>query len=216
MKKARSRRSPVSCVIRNECARPGDRVRKARRGGVAKLKDEIPNLMGNTPARSTGTCETGGYVSQYLLGLACQLLRDRSRRPASPPASCKGRPGGLSLPRGSGERLEEASWPPYPLVENFAGADSPLDQESQSLRSRRAAVRRDLLMASGPFAVRNEWKLYAHPAFGDPFEKLSAALNDLKRQDPMRTPLIRRPTGDGQSFSDVFVCLSASAALTRR
>ena len=34
-------------------------------------------------------------------------------------------------------------------------------------------------MPSGPFAVRNGWQLYAHPAFGDAFEALSEAVQKL-------------------------------------
>src|SRR5712692_3178676 len=39
-------------------------------------------------------------------------------------------------------------------------------------------------MPSGPFAVRNGWKLYAHPAFGDAFDRLREAVEDLKEHDP--------------------------------
>src|SRR5438045_3148152 len=38
-------------------------------------------------------------------------------------------------------------------------------------------------MSSGPFAVRNGWKLYAHPAFGDAFERLRGAVEDLEERD---------------------------------
>jgi toxin YhaV len=41
-------------------------------------------------------------------------------------------------------------------------------------------------MATGPFAVRNGWSLYAYAAFGDAFESLNDAVEDLKRKYPAR------------------------------
>jgi toxin YhaV len=35
-----------------------------------------------------------------------------------------------------------------------------------------------------PFADRNGWQLYAHPAFAEPFENLSDAVHKLKQQRP--------------------------------
>ena len=39
-------------------------------------------------------------------------------------------------------------------------------------------------MPPGPFAERNGWRLYAHPAFGDALERLSDAVQKLKQQQP--------------------------------
>jgi len=39
-------------------------------------------------------------------------------------------------------------------------------------------------MPTGPFAQRNGWSLYAHPAFGDAFKSLSDAVEDLKKKQP--------------------------------
>ena len=39
-------------------------------------------------------------------------------------------------------------------------------------------------MPSGQFAERNGWRLYAHPAFGDAFQKLSDAVEKLKKEQP--------------------------------
>jgi toxin YhaV len=39
-------------------------------------------------------------------------------------------------------------------------------------------------MSSGPFAGRNGWSLYTHPAFGDAFESLSDAVQKLKKEQP--------------------------------
>jgi toxin YhaV len=39
-------------------------------------------------------------------------------------------------------------------------------------------------MPSEPFAERNGWRLYVHPAFGDAFERLSEAVQELRRQRP--------------------------------
>ncbi len=39
-------------------------------------------------------------------------------------------------------------------------------------------------MPGGPFATRNGWRLYAHPAVGDKFEKLSDAVQKLKKEQP--------------------------------
>jgi toxin YhaV len=37
-------------------------------------------------------------------------------------------------------------------------------------------------MPPEPFAVRNGWRLYSHPAFGDALEKLTGAVDGLKDQ----------------------------------
>src|SRR4249919_2635788 len=53
-------------------------------------------------------------------------------------------------------------------------------------------------MPPSPFAERNGWRLYAHPALGDPLEKLSHAVQQLKQQNPNtflehpRAKLLRR------------------------
>jgi toxin YhaV len=39
-------------------------------------------------------------------------------------------------------------------------------------------------MPNRPFAERNGWRLYAHPAFGDAFDVLNAAVAKLKQQAP--------------------------------
>jgi toxin YhaV len=39
-------------------------------------------------------------------------------------------------------------------------------------------------MASGPFAERCAWKLYAHPAFGDALDKLTKTVEQLKSHRP--------------------------------
>src|SRR5580700_7804138 len=39
-------------------------------------------------------------------------------------------------------------------------------------------------MPTGPFAERNGWNLYAYAAFGDAFETLNDAVEDLKRKQP--------------------------------
>jgi toxin YhaV len=39
-------------------------------------------------------------------------------------------------------------------------------------------------MSFGPFAQRNGWSLYAHAAFGDAFESLSDAVEDLRKGRP--------------------------------
>jgi hypothetical protein len=39
-------------------------------------------------------------------------------------------------------------------------------------------------MPSEPLAERNGWRLYVHPAFGDAFEGLSEAVQELKREHP--------------------------------
>lgn len=39
-------------------------------------------------------------------------------------------------------------------------------------------------MPAGPFAERNGWRLYAHPAFGDAVERLSDAVRQLKQLRP--------------------------------
>jgi toxin YhaV len=39
-------------------------------------------------------------------------------------------------------------------------------------------------MASEPFAERNGWRLYAHPAFGDSLDKLTGAVEELKKRQP--------------------------------
>jgi len=39
-------------------------------------------------------------------------------------------------------------------------------------------------MSTGPLAERNGWSLYAYAAFGDAFESLSDAVEDLKRKLP--------------------------------
>jgi len=39
-------------------------------------------------------------------------------------------------------------------------------------------------MSTEPFAVRNGWSLYAYPAFGDAFESLHEAVEDLKKKRP--------------------------------
>ena len=39
-------------------------------------------------------------------------------------------------------------------------------------------------MSPRSFAERNGWRLYAHPAFGDPLDKLSAAVEELKERQP--------------------------------
>lgn len=39
-------------------------------------------------------------------------------------------------------------------------------------------------MSAGPLAVRNGWSLYAYAAFGDAFENLSDAVQDLKKKHP--------------------------------
>ena len=39
-------------------------------------------------------------------------------------------------------------------------------------------------MASGPFAERLGWRLYAHPAFAEALDKLTAAVEQLKIQRP--------------------------------
>src|SRR5271157_2762868 len=41
-------------------------------------------------------------------------------------------------------------------------------------------------MPSGPFAERNGWRLFAHPAFGDALERLSDAVQKLKNERPER------------------------------
>jgi len=35
-----------------------------------------------------------------------------------------------------------------------------------------------------PFSERNGWRLYAHPAFGDPIERLTNAVRQLKQRHP--------------------------------
>lgn len=37
-----------------------------------------------------------------------------------------------------------------------------------------------------PFGERNGWHLYAHPAFGDPLNKLTGTVEQLKREHPER------------------------------
>jgi toxin YhaV len=39
-------------------------------------------------------------------------------------------------------------------------------------------------MSTGPFSVRNGWSLYPYPAFGDAFERLQDAFEDLKNKHP--------------------------------
>ncbi len=39
-------------------------------------------------------------------------------------------------------------------------------------------------MHRGPFAKRNGWHPYAHPAFGDEFQNLSDAVHKLKQEQP--------------------------------
>ncbi len=39
-------------------------------------------------------------------------------------------------------------------------------------------------MSGSPFAKRNGWDLYAHPAFGDHFEELSDSVQTLKEKQP--------------------------------
>jgi len=39
-------------------------------------------------------------------------------------------------------------------------------------------------MPDTPFAQRNGWSLYAHQAFGDPFENLTDAVEQLQRKQP--------------------------------
>ena len=39
-------------------------------------------------------------------------------------------------------------------------------------------------MSTGPFSVRNGWSLYPYPAFGDAFERLQDAVEDLKKKHP--------------------------------
>jgi toxin YhaV len=43
-------------------------------------------------------------------------------------------------------------------------------------------------MLAGPFADRNGWRLYAHPAFGDVFEGLGDAVQELKEKRPKSYP----------------------------